>query len=315
MSRASHTALGPGGEFDLVRRLVARWGDRAAGIGDDAAVLDVPLGAQLVASVDTSVESVHFRREWLTPREIGYRATAAALSDLAAMAALPLGVLLSLTLPPELAAWVDELGDGVGDAAGDAQCPIVGGDVTAGERLSLSLTVLGHAVAPVRRRGATAGDRVYVTGRLGAPGAALSALRNGERPAPAIRERFAHPQPRLREARWLAEHGAHAMIDISDGLAPEARHLASASGVSLALVLDALPCATDVAPLDAVVSGEEYELLLTAPGPIDIDAFALAFGIPLTPIGEVNEAGATDVSFTLHGMRVDPGTGYDHFSR
>ncbi len=104
------------------------------------------------------------------------------------------------------------------------------------------MTVLGHAAAPVRRSGARAADKVYVTGRLGAPAAALSALRNGERPAPAIRERFAHPQlARLREARWLAERGAHAMIDISDGLAPEARQpRIGQSGVSLALVLDAL---------------------------------------------------------------------------
>lgn len=315
MTGTGHTPLGPGAEFDLVRRLLARWGDRARGIGDDAAVLDVPPGERLVASVDTSVDGVHFQRGWMTPREIGYRATAAALSDLAAMAAEPLGLLLSLTLPPALAAWVDALGDGVGEAAGDAGCPILGGDVTAGGELALSLTVLGHAASPLPRGGARAGDRVFVTGRLGAPAAALTAWRQGDTPRPGDRERFVHPTPRLREARWLAAQGVHAMIDISDGLAPEARHLASASGVMLAIVLDELPCVAGVTPLAAAVSGEEYELLLAAPAALDTHDFTHRFDTPLTMIGTVQEATTTDVAFTLHGMRVDPGSGYDHFSR
>src|SRR5262245_42670453 len=114
----STTPLGGDGEaeFDAIKAMLARWGARAVGIGDDAAVLDAPRGDSLVVSVDTSVEGRHFKREWLSPREIGYRAVAAALSDLAAMAALPVGVLVALGVPR---GWRDsllELADGIGDA-------------------------------------------------------------------------------------------------------------------------------------------------------------------------------------------------------
>ena len=110
------TALGPGREFDLIRALTNRWGTLARGVGDDAALLDVPPGDVLVASVDSVVEGVHFRDGWFTPREIGWRATTAALSDLAAMAAAPLGVLVSLSLPEAWLPRVDDLADGIGEA-------------------------------------------------------------------------------------------------------------------------------------------------------------------------------------------------------
>src|SRR5687768_2741478 len=106
-------AMGPGGEFDLVREMLARWGDAAVGIGDDAAVLAVPPGERLVVSTDAAVERVHFRRDWMTAAEIGYRAAAAALSDLAAMAARPLGIVVALALPREWIAEVGELAEGI----------------------------------------------------------------------------------------------------------------------------------------------------------------------------------------------------------
>src|SRR5919202_449710 len=120
-------ALGPGREFDIIRGLLARWGARARGIGDDAVVLDVPAGERLVVSTDSSVEDVHFKREWLTPHEIAYRATAAALSDLAAMAAAPLGILVTLALPEPWLEQVSELADGIGDAARLADTHVLGG--------------------------------------------------------------------------------------------------------------------------------------------------------------------------------------------
>ena len=119
---SDETRLGPGREFDLVRVMMSRWGDRARGIGDDATVLDVPAGEHLVLSTDTSLEDVHFRRDWLSPEEIGWRATAAALSDLAAMAANPLGVLVALTLS---ARWIDDLGalaEGIAASASARRC-------------------------------------------------------------------------------------------------------------------------------------------------------------------------------------------------
>jgi len=153
------TPLGPGGEFDLIRELLARWGSRARGIGDDAAVIAVPAGERLVVSTDSSIEAVHFRRGWLTPREIGYRATAAALSDLAAMAATPLGILVALALPAAWRAEVGEIADGIGDAVDLCGVPIVGGDLTAATDLAITVTVMGTAIAPLARRCARAARR------------------------------------------------------------------------------------------------------------------------------------------------------------
>jgi thiamine-monophosphate kinase len=305
-------ALGPGREFDLIRRMLDRWGGAASGVGDDAVLLAVPAGERLVASADTSVEEVHFRRAWLTPHEIGWRATAAALSDLAAMGAEPLGVLVSLSIPERWLEALDHLADGIGEAARAAGAPIVGGDLTAAAQLAIAVTVLGHTAAPLERSGARAGDSLYVTGCLGGPGAALRAWLQGREPAADARSRFARPTPRLREGVWLARHGAHAAIDISDGLLGDAGHLAAASGVRLVLDLDRLPVLPGVNPTDAAASGEEYELLVAAPK-LDAEAFARELGVALTPIGHV-EAGPAEVDARLAGARVASPRGFDHFS-
>jgi thiamine-monophosphate kinase len=306
------TALGPGREFDVIRDLLRRWGPLATGIGDDAAVLDVPPGERLVVSADSSVEHAHFRREWLTPREIGWRATAAALSDLAARGAAPLGVLLSLSVPPDWLADLPALADGIGDAVRAAGTSIVGGDMTAARDLCIAITVLGHAAEPLRRDGARAGDVIYVTGRLGGPLAAVRAWERGDSPGVEDRARFAHPVPRLREAQWLARHEAHAAIDISDGLLGDTAHLAAASGVRVVLQLDALPTVAGVPALDAARSGEEYELIVAAPA-LDTAAFEREFDLPLTAIGRV-EPGAPELEVLLRGERVAPEGGFSHFS-
>lgn len=306
------TTLGPGREFDVIRDLLRRWGPLATGIGDDAAVLDVPPGERLVVSADSSVEHAHFRREWLTPREIGWRATAAALSDLAAMGAAPLGVLLSLSVPPDWLSDLPALADGIGDAVRAAGACIVGGDMTAARNMCIAITVLGHAAEPLRRSGARTGDVIYITGRLGGPLAAVRAWERGEAPGAEDRARFAHPVPRLREAQWLARHGAHAAIDISDGLLGDAAHLAAASGARIVLQLDALPTVPGVRALDAARSGEEYELIVAAPT-LDTAAFEREFDLPLTAIGRV-EPGAPELQATLHGERVAPEGGFSHFS-
>ena len=176
------TALGPGREFDLIRALTKRWGKLARGVGDDAALLDVPAGEMLVVSADNIVEGVHFRDGWLTPREIGWRAASAALSDLAAMAAAPLGVLVSLSLPEAWLPRVDDLADGIGEAVAGAGTFIVGGNIAGAHELNVAMTVLGHCARPLRRSGALPGDALYVTGRLGGPVTALRALERGEIP-------------------------------------------------------------------------------------------------------------------------------------
>jgi thiamine-monophosphate kinase len=313
----SDLALGPGREFDAIRAMLARWGSSAVGIGGDAAELVVPDGQRLLVSTDTSVENIHFRRDWLSPSEIGYRATAAALSDLAAVAATPLALLLSITVPVAWRTAILDVADGVAEAARAARAHIVGGDVVGGDALSLTLTVLGVATHPWSRGAARPGGHVYLTGVLGGPKVALRSWEEGRTPPAAARARFAHPEPRLLEARWLAHHGVVAAIDISDGLVADARHIAAASHVRLALDLSRVPHVDGIDPLGAAASGEEYELLIVTRPDVELDtsAFTRSFALPLTEIGIVNADDASGhVDVTLAGARVDPPGGYDHFS-
>ena len=305
--------LGPGREFDAIRQMVARWGDRATGIGDDAAIADLPRGDALVASVDSAVEDVHFRRGWLTAREIGYRAAAAALSDLAAMGASPVGMLLAITIPDSWRPDLLEIAGGAGEVAGRWHAPILGGNMTRGRELSITTTVLGSVFGPLTRDAVRPGHRLYVTGRLGASGAALGALLGNAEPDPRHREKFARPEPRVAEARWLAGEGAIAAIDVSDGLVADLGHLAAASGVRIELDLDHIPVAEGVTPKDAAASGEEYELVVSAPEAIDLEAFVAAFRIPLTPIARAI-AGDPGVEVRRKGRRVANPGGHDHLS-
>lgn len=302
----------------MVRRLAERWGQAARGLGDDAAILDPPVGEQLVVSSDANVEHVHFRRRWLTSGEIGYRSAMGALSDLAAMGARPLGMTVVLALPAD---WTDDLvrlADGIGEAARISGCPIIGGDLTRSALLHCTFTVIGATPRPVPRSGARAGDLVYVTGLLGGPASALRALNQGTTLNGAHRERLARPMARLREGVWAAAHGASAMIDISDGLVSDAEHIAAASRVHLTIDLERLPVMPGCNPADAARSGEEYELLFAAPSTFDTAAFTLAFKLQVGAIGEVSEGQESEVgtvTFRRAGKRVDLEKGYDHFSR
>ncbi len=314
MKLARNIALREGAEFDVVRRMLGRWGDLAAHIGDDAAVLSgIPAGS-LVVSTDTAVENVDFRRGWLDPREIGYRAAAAALSDLAAMAATPIGILLAITLPDDWRKDIDAIADGVGDALMECSTQIVGGDLSGGRDLSFTITVLGIADHPLFRSGATAGDRVYVTGELGGPAAALRAISGGRAPNPEYRERFAHPVPRIREAQWLANHGATAATDISDGLAIDLANIAAASGVGISLSLDKIPKMRGIESIDAAGSGEEYELAVTSTRALDTAKFRGEFGVSLTEVGTV-EAGQPIVRVFDRDAPVPTPSGYLHFRK
>lgn len=305
------SALGGGEEFDRIRAIAAALGRSASGLGDDAAALPSVEG-ELVVSTDVSVEGVHFRREWLTPQEIGWRAASAALSDLAAMGAHTVGVVVALTLPRGSA---DELAiacmQGVGDAVLSAGGVVLGGDLSGGPALSLAVTVIGHCARPVWRHGARPGDRLWVTGVLGGARAGLLALERGGEVPRGARLAFAHPIPRLAAGRWLAAEGATAMLDVSDGVAGDALHLGAASGVHLEIDLRALPIHPSVhrlatslgeaAPEFAAVGGEEYELLVTMPADWtptrDPDAWT---GVGLTAIGRVGEGAG--VAFLLDGV-------------
>lgn len=322
--------LGPGAEFRLVRAFVEATGAAGrelGGPGDDAAVLTVPAGERLVATTDASVEGIHFRREWMRWDAVGYRAAAAALSDLAAMAARPLGALVTLLLPPELEGdVVSALGSGVGAALREQEAALLGGDVSASPGLVVvDVTALGSAARPVSRAGARPGHELWVTGELGGAAAAVWDLSRSLEPDPRARRRLERPRPRIAEARWLAERAeVAAMIDLSDGLAGDARHLAVASGVRLEIDVDALPLAPILLGFAerraalrlALAGGEDYELLIAAP-PGALDAVAEAaertFGTRLARIGEAVEGAG--VAWTSGGRPLDLELGgYDHFA-
>jgi thiamine-monophosphate kinase len=313
--------LGPGAEFDRLRAIFARLGTAGQALGDDTALLRLG-GTTLAVSIDLSLEGVHFRTAWLSFAEIGWRATAAALSDLAAEGAKPIGVLVSLGVPGGRGKGRGGRGDdateimaGVAAAAQAVGAKVLGGDLTRSERYIVDVCVLGTAQRPVRRSGARPGDGIWVTGTLGGAALALQRFRSGAPPVGALRRRFARPEPRIAAGRWLARHGARAMIDVSDGLAADAGHLAAASGIALEIELERVPCWRGATARDATASGEEYELLVALPrgfGERSARAFTRASGLALTPIGRcVTGAG---VRLTEAGRPVPAPRGFDHFA-
>jgi thiamine-monophosphate kinase len=309
------TPLGAGAEFDKIRSIWRALGDRAVGGGDDCAI--VRLGDEQIAiSTDMAVEATHFRQGWLAPAEIGWRAAAAALSDLAAVAAEPRGVLVSLALVPD---WHDdfvaELMDGVGEVAASVEAKVWGGDVVRGERLTIDVVVVGTVTDPVLRSTAGAGDRLWVTGRLGGPLAAVESWEAGQQPEETARERFARPQPRIAQARWLRDHGARALIDVSDGLLSDAGQLAASSSVSCVIEASTVPQHPAITnETTALLSGEEFELLAALPHDADpdlADRFVDQFGLSLTCVGRV-EAGS-GVTLLREGETADLPQGFRHF--
>lgn len=320
--------LGPGGEFDLIRSFQAAGPPPGAavlvGSGDDCAVLE----SGWVVSTDAFVEDVHFRRAWIGFDEAGYRAVTAALSDVAAMAARPVGVLVALGLPDAEAPRIAEgFRSGVGRACDRARCALIGGDLTRSPGpVVVNVVALGRADRPILRSGARAGDEVWVTGMLGASAAAVRDWKRGRDPDRSLRRAFAAPVARLDEARWLARRiRVTALIDLSDGLVGDLGHLAAASGVAIALgpaQVPVAPAAVTAAgsrrqalPL-ALAGGEDYELAFTArpksADPVAAD-FHRRFGVALTRVGIVTDgAGVRLEGDGADEFEAGP-LGFDHF--
>lgn len=323
----------PGPEFDRIRAFLrsvrASVPEMQVPPGDDAAVLRWEADGSVVLSTDAFVEGVHFRRAWLQWEAVGYRATAAALSDLAAMTARPVGVLVSLIVPPETEkGTLEELGEGVGQCLRRYDAGLLGGDLshTAGEMV-IDICAVGVVSDPVGRGGARAGDEVWLTGAVGGAAAAVQSWSRSLEPDPRARAAFERPVARVAEARWLRERaGMTALIDLSDGLASDARQIAAASGCRLRLDVDAVPLAPplseyasrETALRIALAGGEDYELLLCCrPGMADAvrTGFEEQFGTGLAKIGEVLE-GAGVIWTSSRGTAVPPDLeGYDHFVR
>jgi len=317
---SANLRLGGGGEFDRLRRIFARLGRTGRDLGDDCALVRVGR-AWLAVSIDLSLEGVHFRTDWLSFADIGRLSAAAALSDLAAEAAAPIGVLVSLGVPGKGRGRGKGEGDraaeimaGVAAAARSVGASVLGGDLVRSDRYIVDVCVLGWTTHPVRRDGARPGDGLWVTGALGGAQAALRSLTRGQRPGPALFRRFAHPEPRIAAGRRLADLGARAMIDISDGLAADAAHLAAASGVRVEIALEQVPCFRGVDRHRAAASGEEFELLAALPSRFrerDAQTFRRATGVPLTRIGRC--ARGSGVRVTDSGRSIAPPAGYNHF--
>jgi thiamine-monophosphate kinase len=320
--------LGPGKEFDRLRGIfdrIAELGADSEALGDDCAI--IPLGKTiLAASIDSSLQDVHFRTDWLDFKEIGFRAAGAALSDLAADGATPFGVLVSLGIPPANGTQgtsdpAAEIMAGVATMVHNLGAQVLGGDLVSSERYFIDVCVLGTAERAVRRAGAHEGDGLWVTGYLGGAALALAGFRAGKKLPAALRNRYACPEPRIEAGRWLAAHGATAMIDISDGLAGDSQHLAAASDVGLEINLEHVPCWEGVEALAALESGEEFELLMTMP-PTFSDANASSFraetGNHLTRIGVCLRAagGRRGGVHLMDGTkRISLPRGYDHFAQ
>jgi thiamine-monophosphate kinase len=303
----------PRAELDLIELIRSALADRSGGrvlrwTGDDAAVVRArPLA---ITSIDTVVEGVHFSLSTHSPADVGWKALATALSDLAAMGVEPGEAYVSLVLPTGFDSG-EEMVRGMEALAGETATTIAGGDVVRGPALAVTVAVVGwadHEDEQVGRDGARPGDLVGVTGSLGGSEAGRLLLEQA-RPEPMeLVQRHLRPRPRLAEGRALARAGVSAMIDVSDGLATDAAHLARASGLGLTLRLADVPCATGVEPRAAASGGDDYELLFTISPERRAQAEAAA---PVTWLGE---AGPEDglVLVDERGHPVEGLTGYEH---
>lgn len=265
----------------------------ARGLRDDAAVLEVG-GATLVLSHDMIVEGVHFL-PGDPPADVAWKLVAVNLSDLAAKGARPVAALLGYTLGDE--AWDRAFAAGLGEALAVFGLPLLGGDTVSAPVRALGLTAIGEAEGPVpSRSGAKPGDRLWVSGTIGAAGAGLAILRSGrDRPEAPVR-RYRRPEPRLAAGAKLAPI-VSAMMDVSDGLLIDAARMAAASGVSIRIDLSNVPVSADVDRDAAVVAGDDYELLFTAPASAEMAILGLAdeLGLPLTAIGAVRAGTGLDL--------------------
>jgi thiamine-monophosphate kinase len=314
------------GEFDLIDRIRRRAmtrNDVVLGIGDDAAIVQVPADRQLVIAADTINRGVHFPDNTV-PADIGWKALAVNLSDLASMGAEPAWCTLSLSLPSGDAAWVDAFLDGFLSLAAQHRVALIGGDTTRGP-LSVSVTVHGF-VEPgraLRRNGARVGDDVWVSGTLGDAAGALAQWRAGAAVQPALRARLDRPTPRLALGSRIVGV-AHACVDISDGLLADLQHVCAASGVGSEVELDALPASAELIAAFEIArrqgiqatGGDDYELCFTAPpsARATIETLAVETATPVTRVGRIVAGNGTRALQADGSEWSAPSAGFVHFS-
>ncbi|MHB8994233.1 MAG: thiamine-phosphate kinase [Armatimonadota bacterium] len=318
------------GEFGLIAEISqlvnCNDADVVLGIGDDCAVVRAGGDTIWAITTDAMIEGRHFRRDWLTPYEIGSRAMTAALSDIAAMGASPRFAFSSLAIPPSWdASEAIAMARGLASQATNFGACLLGGDtIAAHEHAFIDITLIGQCGQEIwRRDGAQPGDAVCVTGNLGGTAAAIAARLAGLE-KPLTWQRYAAPVPRVETASALSSLGAiTAALDISDGLVQDAGHLCDRSGVGIRLHADRLPISGQTqataralardAVQWALSSGEEFELLLTTP-PHKVECLQAATDLPLTVVGEVVEgAGVAVIDASGSPVRL-VSAGWDHFA-
>ena len=309
-------------ELELIRRIrsaARQRGDRPGrGIGDDCAVLPIPRGHEMLVTTDFSLEGIHFRREWHPPDSIGHRCLARGLSDIAAMGGTPRAVFLSLAMPADLPQkWVDEFLGGLLKLAKRYNVQLAGGDTAQSSNGILAdIVVVGSVPSrkALLRSGARVGDILYVTGTLGESVATLQDLRRGKKFWPITQPRHYYPDPRLAVGRYLREKKlATAMIDTSDGLSTDLRHLCDESGVGANVDAASLPTIPGDNGLQyALHGGEDYELLFTAPPNRSVPSKIA--GVPISPIGSITRT--RKVTLRTLGGRSQPllPGGWQHFA-
>lgn len=309
------------GEAGVIARIAAaaalRWpapGGMLVGIGDDAAVL--ALAGACVLATDSVVEGVHFRREWVDPHAIGRKVAARNFADIAAMGARPRALLLALTLPPQTPlSWLDSFIAGIIDECARAGAQLAGGDITAGPVVMAVGTAVGElAGRSITRSGARVGDTVAVSGACGAAAAGLAVLSAGlTAPEDAVAA-YASPTPDYDAAARAAAGGASAMIDCSDGLVNDLRHIASASGCDMRIVASAVPVSAAATAAAATLGadalawaltgGEDHVFIATFPAGV-----AVADGF--TAVGEALPGGG---GVWVDATRWPDAGGYQHFT-
>lgn len=315
-------------EADVIRQIMTA--DTSQLNGDDAAIVAAP-GAQIAITTDTSVLGLH-ALGCMSAEQFGVRAVARALSDVAAMAMIPAAVVVALIVPDDGWRLASRVLDGARSRARSSGTDLVGGDLSGGDTWTAVVTCVGRRAAtlPRTRAGVRAGDELYVTGRLGAAALALEQLRHidaelanraplsgdGAHDDSGALDAYLCPPDRLRAARALAPF-ARAMIDVSDGVASDARHLAECSGVCLHIDLDALPRAASCDAVRAATHGDDYELCVAiAPGDVPAARAALAAACPDLPLTKIGSAAddrlVPGVTFTLAGEPIDGLTGHIH---
>ena len=312
-------------EFELIERIIARLRDAASGEGvvlgpgDDAAVLEIPDGHQLVVSTDTLVAGRHYP-DGACADAIGYRSLAVATSDLAGDGGDPRLRHRVVTAESLTVNWAEHYADGLAAAARDFGIAIVGGNVAKGPE-SVTVTVHGHTPSgtAITRSGAKPGEVLYVTGSLGGAGLALAEENLGEWSLVALKEdsplkRYWMPQPRLRLGIGLRGI-ASAAIDISDGLSSDLDHLCRASGVGCDVDLNAVPLYPGATAVDAVAMGDDYELAFAAPPNMRdaIAGLAQRHGMSVTPIATLREDANPGANWWQDGTPVEVQPGYRHF--